>query len=102
LPALAEGIQHIEGVEALWKVAEVALSWESVKKVAEREPDLPQHTLEELTNPHIWQKLEINPAERELLLPENSFKQLFGMDTKAFGALPKWKQHSLKKKHGLF
>jgi len=100
LQSLAEGIQHVEDVEALWKVARVALSLEKVKKVAEPEPELLKHTLEQLTNPQIWQTLQINPAERELLLPENTFRQLFSMDKKAFGALPKWKRHSLK--NGLF
>lgn len=102
LRSLAQGSQRIEDVEALWKVAQDTLSREHVKKVVEREAALQQYTLEQLTNPQVWQKLQINPAERELLLPENTFRQLFSMDKRAFGTLPKWKRHSLKKRHGLF
>jgi len=80
----------------------VALSKDNMKEAPEPEAVLPSYTLEQLTNPHVWQKIHINPAERELLLPDSTFKQLFCMDKKAFGELQKWKRQSLKKKHGLF
>jgi len=61
-----------------------------------------QCTFEELTNPQIWRKLDLNPAEREMHLCDQSFDDLFGMSKDAFRLLPKWRRHSLKKRHGLF
>jgi len=101
---VVESVQIEEAVpsRSLADGSQVACYKDKVKKAAEPEVVLPHYTLEQLTNPHVWQKFPINPAERELLLPESTFKQLFGMDKNAFGALQKWKRQSLKKKHDLF
>lgn len=61
-----------------------------------------EYTLEQLTNPKIWRELQVNPTERENLLPDSTFRDLFRMDKEAFRVLPKWKRDIQKKKLGLF
>jgi len=59
-------------------------------------------SLAQLTNPQVWRKLDLNPAEREMHLSDQHFEDLFGMKKDEFRVLPKWRRHSLKKRHGLF
>ena len=44
----------------------------------------------------------VNPAAKESYLDDATFKEVFGMDKAAFGALKAWKQKDLKKSKGLF
>jgi len=66
------------------------------------EPMSKRYTLEELTDPLIWQHLEVNPAECEMLLPDGRFRELFGTDKDNFQALPKWRRERLRKTIGIF
>jgi len=61
-----------------------------------------QYTLEQLTDPQTWRRLGLDPKEREKLLPDAVFRDLFGMDRAAFAGLPLWRRESLKKQVGLF
>jgi len=75
---------------------------EEPEKEAEPAQIMMEYTLEQLTNPKIWRELQVNPSERESLLPNSTFKDLFHMEKNAFRALPKWKRDIQKKKLGLF
>ncbi|EER04303.1 villin, putative [Perkinsus marinus ATCC 50983] len=44
----------------------------------------------------------VNPAKREAYLSEEDFTTVFGKDSRAFYALPVWKQRNAKKTAGLF
>jgi len=66
------------------------------------EPRTKMYALEELTDPLIWQTLEVNPAEREMLLPDDRFQELFSTDKDSFQALPKWRRERLRKSIGFF
>eukprot|EP00746_Dinoflagellata_sp_MGD_P002675 gnl/MRDRNA2_/MRDRNA2_105239_c0_seq1.p1 gnl/MRDRNA2_/MRDRNA2_105239_c0~~gnl/MRDRNA2_/MRDRNA2_105239_c0_seq1.p1 ORF type:complete len:285 (+),score=92.82 gnl/MRDRNA2_/MRDRNA2_105239_c0_seq1:73-927(+) len=62
----------------------------------------PSHSLEELQDKKVCEKLGLNMAERETYLPDSKFQELFGMDKAAFAKLAKWKKDAAKKKHDLF
>jgi len=65
-------------------------------------PKTKVYTLEELTDPLIWRNLEVNPAEREMLLPDGRFRELFSTDKDHFQELPKWRRERLRKTIGFF
>jgi len=77
------------------------LQMEEPEKEAEPAQTI-NYTLEQLTNPRIWRGLRINPTERESMLPDSTFRELFQMEKEAFRWLPKWKRDIQKKKLGLF
>mmetsp|Transcript_13460 Transcript_13460/g.29431 ORF Transcript_13460/g.29431 Transcript_13460/m.29431 type:complete len:327 (+) Transcript_13460:83-1063(+) len=60
------------------------------------------YTLEQLTEKHIWEKLDVKANERETYLSPKDFEALFAMSKDDFTKLPKWKKENLKKKHNLF
>mmetsp|Transcript_40701 Transcript_40701/g.80404 ORF Transcript_40701/g.80404 Transcript_40701/m.80404 type:complete len:303 (-) Transcript_40701:27-935(-) len=60
------------------------------------------YTLEELTDPLIWRRLDVNPLGREMLLPDSRFHELFGFDKDGFQHLPRWRKERLRKTVGFF
>lgn len=61
-----------------------------------------EYTLEELTDPLIWRRLDVNPLGREMLLPDSRFHELFGFDKDGFQHLPRWRKERLRKTVGFF
>jgi len=45
---------------------------------------------------------DVDPSRKEQYLAEDEFKEVFGMSSRAFGDLPKWKRQTLKKAKELF
>jgi len=50
----------------------------------------------------MWKEIGLHGPTRWKHLPEDEFKDLFGMSKNSFDKLQPWTQMSLKKKHGLF
>jgi len=59
-------------------------------------------SLEELQESRTWQKLGVEPTERESYLTPEDFQETFKMDKESFAKLPKWKRDGLKRKALLF
>jgi len=61
------------------------------------------YTLEQLTEPHLYQKLDgIKSMERETYLADDVFQSVFGVGKAEFAKYPKWKKDNIKKQKGLF
>jgi len=59
------------------------------------------YTLKQLTCAAEFRPDDIDPKNRQLSLADDVFEELFKMSKDDFGALAKWKQLNLKKKHNL-
>jgi len=44
----------------------------------------------------------VDPKVKEMYLSDREFEQIFAMPHETFAKMAKWKQHALKKQHGLF
>jgi len=59
-------------------------------------------TVEELKDEKVCKAKGVDPTIKEKYLSDADFQSLFNMAKADFAALPKWKQETAKKKHGLF
>lgn len=59
------------------------------------------YTLKQLTCAPEFRPDDVDPKNREALLEDGEFQEVFKMDKTAFAALPKWKQAAAKKKANL-
>jgi len=59
-------------------------------------------TLDQLKDEQVCKAKGVDPAVKETYLSDADFQELFKMPKAEFAALPKWRQETAKKKHGLF
>jgi hypothetical protein len=59
-------------------------------------------TVEQLKDEKVCKANGVDPAAKEKHLSDADFQSIFNMTKPEFAALPKWKQETAKKKHGLF